>query len=131
MSYTPDPGVIGTDTFTYTISDGAGGVDTATVTVSIRDYADITNGVVRIGVWDRGNLNVPTGIGLTYVPTGNDSTYPGCLCEGWGAADATTGTTGFANEAGGTAGIETETFVKTALDRGVDGPRRKRDAGEA
>ena len=112
--YTPDAGVVGTDTFTYTISDGAGGTDTATVTVNVRDYADISNGVVRLGVWDRGNLNIPTGIGLTYVPTGNDSTAPGCPCEGWGAADATTGTTGYANESAGTAGIETETFVKTA-----------------
>ncbi|RUM65490.1 MAG: hypothetical protein DSZ03_02705, partial [Sulfurimonas sp.] len=33
--YTPNPGFIGTDTFTYTISDGHGGFDTATVTVTI------------------------------------------------------------------------------------------------
>ena len=112
--YTPDAGVVGTDTFTYTISDGAGGTDTATVTVTVRDYADITNGVVRIGVWDRGNLNIPTGVGLTYVPTGNESTAPGCPCEGWGAADATTGATGYANESAGTAGIQTVSFVKTA-----------------
>src|SRR6185312_7646939 len=56
--YTPDAGVVGIDTFTYTISDGAGGTDTATITVTIRDYADISNGVVRLGVWDRGNLNI-------------------------------------------------------------------------
>lgn len=37
VTYTPDcPVVIGTDTFTYTISDGNGGMDTATVTVRNR-----------------------------------------------------------------------------------------------
>jgi outer membrane protein OmpA-like peptidoglycan-associated protein len=33
--YTPDQDYIGTDTFTYTVSDGNGGVDTATVTIEV------------------------------------------------------------------------------------------------
>lgn len=37
VSYTPAPGYVGTDTFTYSISDGYGGADTATVTVTIGD----------------------------------------------------------------------------------------------
>ena len=77
-------------------------------------YANITNGTVSMGVWDTGQLNVPGGpshvppytdasylvnfTGLHYNPTGNESTSPGCLCEGWGAADAITGITGHANE---------------------------------
>ncbi|WP_157902892.1 Ig-like domain-containing protein, partial [Streptomyces jeddahensis] len=35
ITYTPDPGFVGTDTFTYTISDGQGGQDTATVTITV------------------------------------------------------------------------------------------------
>jgi len=35
VTYTPDPGFSGTDSFTYTISDGNGGSDTATVTVTV------------------------------------------------------------------------------------------------
>ncbi|MEM7744935.1 MAG: Ig-like domain-containing protein [Pseudomonadota bacterium] len=35
ITYTPDPGFHGTDTFTYTITDGNGGTDTATVTVYV------------------------------------------------------------------------------------------------
>jgi len=35
VTYTPDPGFNGTDSFTYTISDGNGGTDTATVTVTV------------------------------------------------------------------------------------------------
>jgi Bacterial Ig-like domain (group 1) len=50
----------------------------------------ITNGVVKLGVNDLGQLNFSdpdTGefTGVTYVPTGNDGTRAGCPCEGWGA----------------------------------------------
>ena len=37
--YTPDPGFLGTDTFTYTIQDPAGNPSTATVTVAVGDQA--------------------------------------------------------------------------------------------
>lgn len=37
VSYTPNAGFSGTDTFDYTISDGNGGTDTATVTVTVGD----------------------------------------------------------------------------------------------
>jgi len=38
VTYMPTtPGFLGTDTFTYTISDGNGGEDTATVTLTVRD----------------------------------------------------------------------------------------------
>jgi VCBS repeat-containing protein len=35
VTYTPNPGFIGTDIFTYTIGDGNGNADTATVTVTV------------------------------------------------------------------------------------------------
>ncbi len=35
VTYTPPPGYVGPDTFTYTVSDGAGGSATATVTVEV------------------------------------------------------------------------------------------------
>jgi hypothetical protein len=35
VTYTPNAGFYGTDTFTYTASDGKGGMDTATVTVTV------------------------------------------------------------------------------------------------
>ena len=35
LEYTPDTGFIGTDSFTYTISDGNGGTDTATVSITV------------------------------------------------------------------------------------------------
>ncbi|MBT8143377.1 MAG: tandem-95 repeat protein, partial [Gammaproteobacteria bacterium] len=35
VTYTPDPGFFGTDTFTYTVADGRNGEDTATVTVTV------------------------------------------------------------------------------------------------
>lgn len=59
-----------------------------------------------MGVHPQGHLNVSGGtvssggtshVGLRYLPTNAEATAPGCLCEGWGAADATTGVTGYAN----------------------------------
>lgn len=70
--------------------------------------AIISNGTVQLGVHSFGHLNVPGGapssgtgttiVGLRFVPTGAEATAPGCLCEGWGAADAISGATGYANE---------------------------------
>ncbi|MCO5182890.1 MAG: hypothetical protein M9928_01985 [Anaerolineae bacterium] len=71
--------------------------------------AFIDNGTVQLGIHDEGHLNVGGGppssgtgttfVGLRYLPTGAEATAPGCLCEGWGAADAISGVTGYANEA--------------------------------
>lgn len=36
ITYQPNPNFVGTDSFTYTVSDGRGGMDTATVTVTVR-----------------------------------------------------------------------------------------------
>jgi VCBS repeat-containing protein len=38
--YSPDPGYVGVDSFTYTVSDGMGGSDTATVTVTVTNVND-------------------------------------------------------------------------------------------
>jgi hypothetical protein len=37
ITYTPNPGFTGTDTFDYTVGDGKGGTDTATVTVTVEE----------------------------------------------------------------------------------------------
>ena len=67
----------------------------------------IDNGTIQLGVWNEGHLNVPggppslqgtTAVGLRYLPTGAESTAPGCLCEGWGVGDALTNRSGYANE---------------------------------
>ena len=69
----------------------------------------IDNGVVQLGINDEGHLNVPgdvpssgtstTFVGLRYLPTNAEATAPGCLCEGWGVADAISGVAGYANQA--------------------------------
>jgi hypothetical protein len=43
VSYTPDSGYKGTDTFTYEISDGAGGTNGATVAVVVTDAAPVAS----------------------------------------------------------------------------------------
>lgn len=87
--------------------------------------AIVDNGTVQLGVHDIGNLNVPGGppssgtgtssVGLRYLPTGAESTAPGCLCEGWGVADALSSVTGYANEAAGTSdNLNVVSFTSTA-----------------
>jgi hypothetical protein len=81
------------------------------------DSTVISNGTIQLGIWDAGNLNVPTDtdvVGLVYVPTGNEATAPGCPCEGWGVGDATSGKSGYANADEGWVNIEIESFTHTA-----------------
>ena len=92
------------------------------------DWVTVTNGTVMLGIWNTGELNVPADVaqppeiggtdvvGLRYVPTGFESTADGCLCEGWGVADATTGLTASANQDAGapTSNISVESCTATA-----------------
>jgi hypothetical protein len=87
--------------------------------------AIIGNGTVQLGINQDASLNVPGGtlstgssgttyVGLRYVPTGGEATAPGCLCEGWGVADATTGIKGWANQNfGGSFNLAIESFTST------------------
>ncbi|MBV2130574.1 hypothetical protein [Arsukibacterium indicum] len=83
----------------------------------------ITDGNVKLGVDELGQLNVSggvadvtglTGVGLRYLDDGleYEATYHGCLCEGWGVA--VNGTAGYANNASGTAGLSLVSFDSTA-----------------
>ncbi|WP_372628056.1 PEP-CTERM sorting domain-containing protein [Arsukibacterium sp.] len=83
----------------------------------------IADGNVALGVGDLGQLNVEggnadiagtTGVGLRYISDGveYESTFHGCECEGWGVAAG--GTSGFANNALGTAGLSLVSFDSTA-----------------
>lgn len=86
--------------------------------------AIISNGTIQLGVDNLGQLNVPGGspspvsgtsyVGLRYLPTGNEATSHGCLCEGWGVADAVLGVTGYANNALGTFGLTLDSFISDA-----------------
>src|SRR5262249_10584220 len=126
-TYTPDTNFVGADSFDYTASDGEF-TSTATVHVAVSPPCApavcIDNGTVLLAVRPEGDLNSTDGtgsaagegdVGLEFLPTGNDSTSPGCLCEGWGAADATSGVTGFANvSTDGVVGMKRVSFTHTA-----------------
>jgi hypothetical protein len=89
--------------------------------------AIIDNAVVQLGINEAGHLNVGGGtlssgnsptnaVGLRYMPTNGESTAPGCLCEGWGVADASSGLTGYANISadGGVRNLTVESFSHDA-----------------
>jgi type IV pilus assembly protein PilY1 len=89
--------------------------------------AIIDNGTVQLGVDDFGQLNIPGGaaspvsgtttVGLRYLPTGNEATSHGCLCEGWGVAanfaDASSAS-GSANNDFGVSGLGLSSFSSDA-----------------
>jgi len=97
--------------------------------------AVISNGTVQLGVNAQGSLNydcvgagdsgcpAPTTetdvVGLRFVPLNLESTAPGCVCEGWGVADAASGLTGFANEASGDGNITVDSFSSPSPDRAI------------
>jgi hypothetical protein len=84
--------------------------------------AIISNGTIKLGVDDEGQLNFfnpSTGEyrGVTFVPTDNDGTRAGCACEAWGAANGASGDqfTGFANNnRGGANNVDLVSFTSTA-----------------
>ena len=71
VTYTPNPGIYGTDTFTVTVSDGKGGLDTALVTVIIDQAPPDTLKYVALGD------SIPDGIYYTslwnYLSGGTNS----------------------------------------------------------
>lgn len=64
VSYAPNPGFVGSDSFTYTIDDGDGGNDTATVFVDVADTQGpvITASVAISTLWPPNNKLVDVGL---------------------------------------------------------------------
>lgn len=99
--------------------------------------AVIFNGTVTLGVKAEGHLNYdctadPSGcppasgtsvgatVGLRFAPSNLEAIATGCLCEGWGLADAASGLTGFANEDTGISpNITVDSFTAPSADRAI------------
>jgi uncharacterized repeat protein (TIGR01451 family) len=64
VTYTPEAGFAGTDTFTYTVTDGNGHTDTATVTVTVAAET-----VIALPLTGAGVMSV-AGVGLMVLVTG-------------------------------------------------------------
>jgi len=86
--------------------------------------AVITNGIIKLGIEDHGNLvvddptaintNVPGLTGITYLPSNGEALAPGCACESWGVADATTSRFGRSGDTSGYQNVTVESFTSTA-----------------
>jgi len=108
---------------------------TAEASASTTSGAVISNGTVQLGVNSDGSLNYDcsaasdpvcpdpspsTGVvGLRFVPLNLESTAPGCLCEGWGMADAGSGLTGSANQDIGAANLTVDSFSAPSATRAI------------
>ena len=75
VTYTPNPGYVGPDSFTYIISDGNGGSDSATVFVTVSPPSSTISGTCTSGslasAWN------PTMNGSTSGPKNGDRLYKG------------------------------------------------------
>src|SRR5690606_16672732 len=101
VTYTPDPGFFGTDTFTYSVSDGQGGSASATVTVMVSGGAGA----------QPDNVTVTTGEVLTFNAVAND-----VIAEGLTAA-----LTSVDDPANGAAVILDESTIEYTPDPGFVG----------
>jgi uncharacterized repeat protein (TIGR01451 family) len=103
----------------------------AVASAATTEGAVVSNGTVQLGVTKYGDLNYncsgsgDTGcpanssggtslVGLRYVALNTEATADGCPCEGWGAADAGSGLTGYANVGNGTLHVTPVSIVATA-----------------
>ncbi|MCK9495394.1 MAG: Ig-like domain-containing protein, partial [Dehalococcoidia bacterium] len=101
VTYTPDPGFFGTDTFTYSVSDGQGGSASATVTVMVSGIAGA----------QPDNVTVTTGEAVTFNAVAND-----VIAEGLTAA-----LTSVDDPANGTAVLLDESTIEYTPDPGFVG----------
>lgn len=62
VTYTPNPGFSGTDTFSYTVSDGRGGSDTGSVSIIVSAAPPIANNVATSVDYNSTNNSIPLNI---------------------------------------------------------------------
>jgi hypothetical protein len=86
--------------------------------------AVISNGIVKLGIFDEGHLNVFDDADFVLPFVGlrwNDveATSHGCTCEGWGASATSSGGdfSGFANDFSGTANLAAQPIIVTGVDK--------------
>ena len=86
--YTPSPGFVGVETFTYTICDGNGGMSTATVTITVEED-EIINNDIAMNDTATTMINVPVTIAVLQNDLG-DNLY---ICNTAADGIASNGTT--------------------------------------
>ncbi|WP_226621291.1 Ig-like domain-containing protein [Alloyangia pacifica] len=92
VTYTPNDGHSGEDSFTYTIDDGNGGTDTGTVTVTTGIPTDPTGGENTPPVAQNDLYHTSATTTATFDPTENDSDADGDALTITGIGDASNGT---------------------------------------
>ncbi|WP_425046091.1 Ig-like domain-containing protein [Primorskyibacter sp. S87] len=88
LTYTPNPGFFGTDSFTYELSDGQGGTDTATVTITVNEVNEAPTANPDL-------LIAPFGSGGSVVATANDTDPDGDSLNVISVSSAQNGSSGY------------------------------------
>jgi hypothetical protein len=120
VTYTPNAGFSGSDSFSYTISDGRGGTDSASVSVTVLnvnappvavdDTASVTQGTLHNPINVLGNDSDPDGDPLTIVD----------LSPGPNGSVETDGTTVYYTPAAGFVGTDSFTYTISDGNGGQD-----------
>ncbi len=117
ITYTPNAGFDGEDTFTYTVSDGHGGTAQATVTVTVDDSLAVLN------IYVIGQGNVERNPATTWYARGSDVLLtahadPGWVLDGWSGDLSGTANPATLTMAGNR--TVTATFVYTGFHPQID-----------
>ncbi|MEM9753340.1 MAG: Ig-like domain-containing protein, partial [Planctomycetota bacterium] len=126
VTYTPNTGFTGSDSFTYTVSDGNGGTDTATVSVTVNATGGGGTGTVFSDSFESGTLSTDwTGSGWEVVTaageySGDDGDF--LNADGTQILEAVDGQSGSITRSIDITGFETSdlTFSLLANDGGGD-----------
>ena len=78
LTYAPNTGFVGTDNFTYQVSDGMGGADTATVSINVQSSSPPQTIVLDVvDGWDKKNEKTLVADGKTYTIQASDDEWWG------------------------------------------------------
>lgn len=96
-------------------------IASGSVILGVTQYGDLNYNCLGAGdsncpAVSAGSVNFPgtNVVGIRFAPLNTDATADGCACEGWGAADVSSGLTGYANESTGNGHIQVASFTHTA-----------------
>ena len=85
FTYTPDTGFLGTDSFTYQVSDGNGGLAEAVATITVQEQSPPSGALIDVGVTEAETLDL-NGYAVSVLPHADAPSGQGISTTGTGTA---------------------------------------------